>query len=392
MELFRSWCCLLVSEPIFLDHHSTTPVDPRVLDAMLPFFSERFGNAASINHAYGTDAADAVARARAEVATLIGADEREIVFTSGATEADNLALKGVLRAAGGSAHLLTAAAEHPAVLDPAKRLRRWGFDVTILPVDEHGRVSPEQVTDALKPTTALVSLMWANNEVGTWNPIPEIATICRNRGIPFHTDAAQAAGWLPVDVAAAGVDLLSLSAHKIYGPKGVGALYVRRGGPRIPVEPLIDGGGHERRLRSGTLPVPLIVGFGEACRLVREQRDDDGRRVRALREELWAGLCELDGVHLNGHPADRLPNNLNVSFEGVDGEALMTGLTRIAVSSGSACTSADPEPSHVLRAMGRSDQLTRASLRFGLGRETTPGDVDTAIAEVTQVVRRLRQE
>lgn len=379
------------ARPIFLDHHSTTPVHPRVLEAMLPFFSEKFGNAASVNHVYGTEAAEAVATARRQVASLIGADEREIIFTSGATEANNLALKGVLHAAGAKAHLITTAAEHRAVLDPAKRLSRSGFDVTILPVDEFGRVDAGDVRDALKPTTVLVSVIAANNEVGSLNPIHDIGRLCRENGVLFHTDAVQSAGWIPIQYQLPSVDLLSFSAHKIYGPKGVGALYVRRGSPRIVIEPLFDGGGHERRLRSGTLPVPLIVGFGGACRLMLEVRDAESARLRELRDRLWNGLSErLDGLHLNGHPTERLPHNLNVSFERVDGEALMTGLKRIAVSSGSACTSADPEPSHVLRAMGRDDQLTRASLRFGLGLSTTAAEIDVAIEEVTSVVNRLR--
>jgi len=395
---------------VYLDHHATTPVDERVLEVMLPFFRERFGNPASINHGFGTEAAEAVETARNQVAALLQAEAREIIFTSGATEANNLAIKGVMqshgvrpdshgvrpdshgvRPVGLGGHLITAAAEHRAVLDPAKRLARAGFDVTILPVDEFGRVSPQQVAEAIQPATVLVSIMAANNEIGTLNPIAEIGRICRERNVLFHTDAVQAAAHLPLDVTAWNVDLLSLSAHKLYGPKGVGALFVRRGEPRIVVEPQIDGGGHERRLRSGTLPVPLIVGFGEACRLAEERCEDGTARLRMLRDRLWNELnTRLEGLHLNGHPEDRLPNNLNVSFEGVDGEALMTGLKWIAVSSGSACTSADPEPSHVLRAIGRNDQLTRASLRFGLGRPNTAADIDTAVKEVTQVVRRLR--
>lgn len=381
------------SPPVFLDHHSTTPVDHRVLQAMLPFFSEKFGNAASGNHTYGTEAADVVANARKQIANLLRADDREVIFTSGATEANNLAIKGVLSAAGRGAHCITTAAEHPAVLDPAKRLARNGFDVTILPVDESGRVSARQVAEAITPATVLASIIAANNEVGVLNPIAEIGRVCRQRGVLLHTDAVQAVPHLPLDVREWNVDLLSLSAHKMYGPKGVGALFVRRGSPRITIEPLIDGGGHERRLRSGTLPTPLIVGFGEAAELTGRLQPDESRRLQRLRDLLWNGLQQaLGGLLLNGDLHDRLPNNLNVSFERVDGEALMTGLKHIAVSSGSACTSADPEPSHVLRAMGRTDQQTRASLRFGLGRSNTEADVALAIEEVARVVERLRDQ
>ncbi len=358
---------------------------------MLPYFSEKFGNAASVNHVFGTEAAEAVEKARAQVAGFLHANPREIIFTSGATEANNLALKGVLLAAGPDTHLITTAAEHRAVLDPAKRLARGGTSVTILPVDEFGMVSAEQIAEHIRPTTTLVSVIAANNEVGSVNPIDEIAKTCRDRNVRCHTDAVQAAAYSVIDVRQTPVDLLSLSAHKIYGPKGAGALFVRRDGGRIPIEPLIDGGGHERRLRSGTLPVPLIVGFGAACELIRDRRDEETVRLKSLRDTLWAGLCErLDGLYLNGHPEQRLPHNLNVSFDDVDGEALMMSLKRIAVSSGSACTSADPEPSHVLRAMGRNDQLTRASLRFGLGRMTSASHINIAVDEVSQAVARLR--
>jgi cysteine desulfurase len=380
-------------KPVYLDHHSTTPVDPRVIEAMLPFFSERFGNAASINHAFGWEAADAVAAARGQVAELFGGDPREIVFTSGATEADNLALKGVLMASSSGGHLIVNAAEHRAVLDPARRLERRGCDVTVLPVDATGRVAPESVRDAIRPRTKLVSVMLANNEIGTINPVADIAEVCHERGVLLHCDAVQAAGRIPIDVKQLGADLLSVTAHKIYGPKGVGALYVRRGAPRVVLEPQIDGGGHERGLRSGTLPVPLIVAFGAASRLAGEVLAAESSRIAGLTQGLWSELqSQLSGVHLNG-PAlsDRLPGNLNVSFESVDGDALMTGLKKIAVSSGSACTSNDPEPSHVLRAIGRDGRLTRASLRFGIGRGNTPEDIAIAVEEVVATVKRLRQ-
>ncbi|MBW3542273.1 MAG: cysteine desulfurase [Planctomycetes bacterium] len=383
---------------IYLDNHSTTRVDPRVLEAMLPFFSERYGNAASINHAFGTEAAEAVETARQQVAELIRVQPRSIVFTSGATEANNLAIKGIAHSAGRGAHLVTTAAEHRSVLDPLRRLARDGFDVTVLPVDEHARVNPAQLAEALRPETALVSVILANNEVGTINDVEAIGRVCRERGVPLHVDAVQALGRIPLDLSRLPVDLASFSAHKLYGPKGVGALYVHRsaadggaGRRRLRLVPLVEGGGHERGYRSGTLPVPLIVGFGEACCLAGTLLEEESQRIRALRDRLWEELSQaLDGLALNGHPAERLPGNLNISVAGVDGEALMIALTRIAVSSGSACTTADPEPSHVLRAMGRSDALVRASLRFGLGRFNSPADVDAAVAEVTQVVRRLR--
>lgn len=377
--------------PIYMDNHSTTRVDPRVLEAMLPFFSEIYGNAASINHVFGEDAARTVETARREVAAMLGTSAREIIFTSGATEANNIALKGVLQAAGAGNHLITTAAEHRAVLDPAKKLKREGFGLTILPVDRHAVVDPQQVAEAIRPETVLVSVIFANNEVGSINPVAEIGKICRERGVLFHTDAVQAAGKLPIDLSALPVDLLSLSAHKMYGPKGVGALYVRRGAPRIHIEPLFDGGGHEFRVRSGTLPVPLIVGFGKACELAGELMEEESRWVAGLRDRLQQELCEaLDGVHVNGHPQDRLAGNLNVSFEVVDGDALMTSIRDVAVSSGSACTSADPEPSHVLRAMGLDDALTRASLRFGLGRFNTADEVEFSIRAVAEAVCRLR--
>jgi cysteine desulfurase len=381
-----------LNRPIYLDNHATTRVDPRVVDAMLPFFTENFGNAASVNHSFGWEASKAVETAREQIGQLFNADADAFVFTSGATEANNLALKGVMNAAGAGAHLILNAAEHPSVIDPAQRLKRSGFEVTILPVNQCGTVDPDDVNAALRPETVLVSVMTANNEIGSINPIAKISEICRENQVLFHTDSVQAAGRIPVDLQSTPVDLLSVSAHKIYGPKGVGALYVRRGSPRISLEPLIDGGGHERHLRSGTLPVPLIVGFGKACQLAKAELTIESTRIAELRDRLWTGLNEsLNGLHLNGHRENRLPGNLNVSFEDVDGEALMTGLTSIAVSSGSACTSANPEPSHVLRAIGRNDQLTRSSLRFGIGRFNTLGDVEHAVQAVIAVVERLRK-
>jgi cysteine desulfurase len=376
--------------PVYLDNHATTRVDPEVLQAMLPFFEVKFGNAASINHRYGWEAAEAVEHARGEIAALVSAPPETIVFTSGATESNNLALKGVLRSAQGARHCIVSAAEHRSVLDPAKRLARQGCQLTIVPVDSTGRADPRSIEAALRPDTLLVSVILANNEVGTINLIREIAEICRARGVLLHCDAVQALGRVPVDLAELSPDLASFSAHKLYGPKGVGALHIRGGAP-IRLEPLLDGGGHERRMRSGTLAVPLIVGFGAACRLASEKLAEEAARIAALRERLWRGLSErLEGLSVNGHPVERLPGNLNVSFDGVDGEALMTSLTEIAVSSGSACTSADPEPSHVLRAMGISEARSKASLRFGLGRFTTEAEIDFAIRYVAESVGRLR--
>ena len=416
---------------IYLDNHATTRVAPEVLAAMLPYFSEEYGNAASVNHVFGWRAAEAVERARGQIARLLNCPADWIVFTSGATEANNLAIKGLLqslRRAGGvspsvntsrigddtggltpPARLVVNAAEHPSVLDVAKRLRRQGVEVSILPVDRCAGVDPQQVAGVIKPETSLVSVMLANNEVGTINPIAEIGRICRERGVLLHCDAVQAIGKIPVDLQQLPVDLLSLSAHKFHGPKGVGALVVRRNGPRIPLEPLFDGGGHEQHLRSGTLPVPLIVGFGVACELAQLTRSvSEGEEVSGfdghspsltlrvsvaeLQDSLWQRLqSELEGLSLNGPPlAERLPNNLNFSVAGVDGEALMSGLKEIAVSSGSACSTAEPEPSHVLRAMGVPDVLSRASLRFGLSRYTTEAEIEVAVAEVVRVVKRLR--
>lgn len=375
----------------YLDHHATTPVDPRVLEAMMPYFTTAFGNAASINHAYGRVAAEAVETARGQVAAFVGVEPRYVVFTSGATEANNLAIKGVMRAAPPGSHIITNAAEHRAVLDPAKRLKRSGYEVTILPVNEYGVVDPGRIADAVTPRTILVSVMAANNEVGSLSPLAEIGALCRDCGVLFHSDAAQALGRVPLDLSSMPVDLLSGSAHKLYGPKGIGCLIVRRGEPRIRIEPLFDGGGHEQHLRSGTLPVPLIVGFGRACEIAARERETETVRLRDMRDRLWKTLTSRVGdLLLNGHPTERLAGNLNFSVEGVDGEALMTALTGIAVSSGSACTAADPEPSHVLRAMGRNDRLTRASLRFGLGRFNTLEEIDFASGYVAGTIERLR--
>jgi cysteine desulfurase len=382
----------MVQTPIYLDNNATTRTDPRVVEAMLPFFSERYGNAASRTHRFGLDAEEAVKAARAQVAALIGADSAEIVFTSGATESNNLALKGVARMYRRKGnHLVTVATEHKAVLDPCKRLEQEGCEVTVLPVDRYGRVTPQQVADALTERTALVSVMAANNEVGTLQPVREIGAVCRERGVFFHTDAAQAAGKVPFDVNELNVDLASLSAHKLYGPKGVGALYVRRRNPRVRPDPILDGGGHEAGLRSGTLPVPLVVGFGVACELCRQEMAAEAERLRDLRERLRQGIQDqLEEVYLNGHPTERLPGNLNLAFAYVHSDALMLALRDVAVSSGSACTSASVEPSHVLRALGVPDELAQGSLRFGLGRFTTAEEIEYVVGAVVGAVKRLR--
>ena len=378
--------------PVYMDYHATTPVDPRVLDAMLPFFREEFGNAASKSHAFGWRAEEAVEAARAEVAKLIGAEAREIVFTSGATESDNLAIKGAAhfyREKG--RHLVTVATEHKAVLDPMHRLEREGFEVTFLPVGKDGRVDPDQVARAIRPDTLLVSVMAANNETGTLQPIAEIGRLTRERGVVFHCDAVQAVGKIPFDVEALNVDLASISAHKMYGPKGMGALYVRRK-PRVRLIAEIDGGGHERGHRSGTLNVPGIVGLGAACRLAAAELCEEGPRVLALRERLRRGLeARVELMTVNGGLEHRLPGNLNVSFAYVEGEALMLAVKDVAVSSGSACTSAALEPSYVLRAMGVPDELAHSSIRFGLGRFTTEEEVDYAIDLFAAKVKKLRE-
>jgi cysteine desulfurase len=376
--------------PIYLDYHATTPVDPRVLAAMLPFFSEQFGNAASRTHVFGWRAAEAVEAARAQVAALISArSPEEIIFTSGATESNNLALKGATRAClDRGDHIVTVATEHRAVLDCCKQLERDGVCVTLLPVDKHGQVSPDAVRAAITDRTILVSVMAANNEVGTLAPLAEIGRITRDRGVLLHTDAAQAVGKIPLDVEALGVDLLSLSAHKLCGPKGVGALYVRRG---VKLSPQMDGGGHESGLRSGTLNVTGIVGFGKACEICRLEMTEETARVCRLRDRLHAKLAEsLENVFLNGHPTDRLAGNLNLSFAGATAEAVMATMKDVAVSSASACTTVAVEPSHVLRAMGVKRLLAHCSIRFGLGRFTTEEEVDYAARRVIETIRDVR--
>lgn len=383
----------MVKPPVYLDNHATTKPDPRVVAAMMPYFTEIYGNAASVSHKFGWDAEEAVEKARAQVADALGAEPREIVFTAGATEANNLAIKGALpflRRRGD--HVVATAVEHKSVLDVVERLgREADWNVTIVPCDETGMVDEAAILAALRPETVLVSVIAANNEVGTINPIRAIGAACHERGIVFHTDATQAVGKIPLDVRADRVDLLSLSGHKIYGPKGIGALYVRRKDPQVRIKPLIDGGGHERGLRSGTPAVPLIVGLGEAIELAAREREADSARVKALRDRLEAAIRErVSDVTLNGHPTERLDGNLNMSFAYVDGEALMMAMRDVAVSSGAACTSAEPEPSHVLRAMGRDDDAARASLRFGLGRFTTAEEVDFAAEAVAAAVASLR--
>jgi cysteine desulfurase len=379
--------------PIYLDNHSTTPVDPRVVEAMLPTFCVNFGNPSSANHAFGWEAEELVKVARERVAGLINAEPEEIIFTSGATESNNLAIKGVAmsRRRKGN-HLITVATEHKAVLYPMKRLEEQGLLVTVLPVGPDGLLDLARLERAITPATILISVMQANNEIGVLQPIREIGALAHERGIFFHTDAVQAVGKIPVDVTADHIDLLSLSGHKMYGPKGVGALHVRRRGPRVNLSPLFEGSGHERGVRPGTLNVPGIVGLGRACEIAKTEMADEAARTRTLRDRLLERLRrDLDGVNVNGSLEHRLPNNLNVAFEHVEGEALIAALTDIAVSTGSACLSAEAEPSHVIRALGREDQLARASIRFGLGRFNTVEEIDHAAVQVVGAVRRLRE-
>ena len=379
--------------PIYLDYNATTPVDPRVLDAMHPCWEEHFGNPASTTHAYGWAAAALVDDARRRLAAGLDARPEEVIFTSGATEANNLAIKGTawaLRERGG--HLVTCATEHKAVLDPCRRLASEGFDLTVVPVDADGVVDEEAFAAALTPRTVLASVMLANNETGVLQPVARLALLCRERGVRFHCDATQAVGRIPVSVASLNVDLLSCSAHKLYGPRGVGALVVKRTSPRQRLVPLLDGGGHQQGLRSGTLNAPGIVGFARAVELCLEDREAEAGRLAALRDRLSDAVAGgLEGVVENGRDAPRLPNTVSLSFAGVDGGALLAGLGSVAVSSGSACTSADPSPSHVLLALGRSRQLAAASLRFSLGRWTTPEEIDEAAAAVVGEVSRLRR-
>ncbi|MFA7670504.1 MAG: IscS subfamily cysteine desulfurase [Burkholderiaceae bacterium] len=378
------------SRPIYLDYASTTPVDARVADAMLPWLTERFGNPASNTHSYGWEAEDAVENAREEVARLINADAREIVWTSGATESNNLALKGAAQFhAERGRHIVTVCTEHKAVLDTCRELEQQGFEISYLPVSANGLVDPDVFAAALRPDTILVSVMAVNNEIGVVQDIPALGRVCKERGVLFHVDAAQAPGKLPIDLAAWPVDLLSLSAHKVYGPKGIGALYVRRK-PRVRLLAQIHGGGHEKGYRSGTLPTHQIVGMGEAYRLARLEMAGELPRIQVLRDRLWAGVSALDEIHLNGDLQRRVPHNLNVSFGHVEGEALLAGLRGVAVSSGSACTSASQEPSYVLRAIGRSNELAYSSIRFSLGRYTTEAEIDAVVLELQRVVGHLR--
>jgi len=383
----------VIDTPIYLDNHATTPCDPAVVQAMMPYLTNTFGNAASRNHSFGWAANEAVELAREQVGALIGASPKEIVFTSGATESDNLAIKGIARFREGKGkHIITVATEHKAVLDSCHALEVEGWEVTYLGVDADGRISLDELKDAIRDDTVLASIMLANNEIGVIQPIAEIGAICKEHGIVFHCDAVQGIGRIPFDVTEMNVDLVSISAHKMYGPKGIGALYVRRGRPRIRLAPIIDGGGHERGMRSGTLPVHQIVGFGKAAVLAKADLESgEIDRVRGLRDKLWTGLQkELDELYLNGSWEHRLPNNLNVSFAYVEGEAMMMGIKDIACSSGSACTSASLEPSYVLRAMGVDVELAHTSIRFGVGRFTTEEEIDFAIDLIVDKVNWLR--
>ena len=376
--------------PIYLDNHATTPLDPRVLDAMLPYFTSKFGNAASHSHQFGWETSAAVENARAQIASLIGASPAEIVFTSGATESDNLAIKGIAEAERQKGdHIITAATEHKAVLDTCRTLEQRGFIVTYLPVNKDGLIALDQLRSAITPETILVSIMAANNEIGVLQPLTEIATICRERGVLFHSDAVQALGRIPFDVKKIRLDLASLTAHKCYGPKGVGALYVRSG---VKVSPIIDGGGHERGMRSGTLNVPGIVGFGKACEIAQQELIEESARIAALRNRLRDQLlAELDDLSINGSMEHRLPGNLNISFGSIEGETLMTAVREMAVSSGSACNSDKVDHSHVLKAIGLSDEQAGSSLRFGIGRFNTEAEIDYVAERLVQAVKSLRE-
>jgi cysteine desulfurase len=380
-----------MNTPIYLDYSATTPVDPRVVDAMLPFLRQDFGNPASRSHAYGWKAEEAVENARRQVAELVGCDPKELVWTSGATESINLAIKGAAHFYKDKGrHLITVKTEHKATLDTCRELEREGFEVTYLDVQENGLISLEDLRAAIRPDTILISVMLVNNEIGVIQDIATIGEICREKGIVFHVDSAQATGKVQIDLSTLKVDLMSFSAHKTYGPKGIGALFVRRK-PRVRLEPLIHGGGHERGMRSGTLPTHQIVGMGEAFRIAKEEMQTENERIRMLRDRLWNGLSQIEATYLNGDMTQRVPHNLNVSFNYVEGESLLMAIKDIAVSSGSACTSASLEPSYVLRALGRSDELAHSSIRFSVGRFTTEQDVDFAVALLKDKVAKLRE-
>lgn len=381
----------MVQRPIYLDNQATTPVDDRVLAAMLPYFTERFGNPSSVGHIYGWEAEAAIKQAREILANAIHASPEEIIFTSGATEANNLAIKGVAESYfDRGRHIITLQTEHNAVLDPCHYLRSLGFDVTFLPVESDGLIDLNLLEKTLRSDTILVSVMAANNEIGVLQPLEAIGDLCHAHQVLFHTDAAQAIGKIPLDVEAMHIDLMSLTAHKVYAPKGIGALYVRRRNPRVQIAPQIHGGGHERGLRSGTLYPPQIVGFAKAVELAIAEMSSESQRLTELRDRLWQRVSQLDGIHLNGHATQRLPGNLNISIKGIDGQALLLGVQpMIAVSSGSACTSAKIEPSHVLRALGLPDELAYASMRFGIGRFNTVEEVDRAADVVVETVRSL---
>lgn len=380
--------------PIYLDNHATTPVDERVLAAMLPYFTEHFGNPSSINHVYGWETEAAVKKSREILATALNATPEEIVFTSGATEANNLAIKGVAEAYFQKGqHIITVATEHSAVLDPCKYLQTLGFEITILPVQKDGLIDLNELEKAFRSDTILVSVMAANNEIGVLQPLVKIGEMCRERGIIFHSDAAQAIGKIPLDVQAMQIDLMSLTAHKVYGPKGIGALYVRRRNPRVQLAPQQHGGGHERGMRSGTLYTPQIVGFGKAVEIAVQTQATENQHLTQLRQRLWEQLSVLEGIHLNGHPTQRLAGNLNISVEGVDGAALLLGLQPImAVSSGSACSSTTTAPSHVLTALGHSEQLAYASVRFGIGRFNTAEEIERVAEHMISTIQSLRKQ
>ncbi len=379
--------------PIYLDNHATTQIDPRVLEAMLPYLSDKFGNAASRSHPFGWEAEQAVEAGRGQIAKLIGANSKEIIFTSGATESDNLAIKGVAEAYREKGnHIITAVTEHKAVLDSCKHLEKHGYRATYLPVADDGLISVEALQNAFTDKTILVTIMYANNEIGVLQPIGEIAKLCREHGVIFHCDAVQAIGKIPVDVNQDGIDLMSITAHKLYGPKGVGALYVRSKNPRVEITAQIDGGGHERGMRSGTLNVPGIVGLGKACEIAMSEMPEESHRIAALRDRLKLQLEEnLDDVHVNGSTEHRLPGNLNISFNGVDSESLLMGINDISVSTGAACTAAKIEPSYVLKALGMTDEQANSTLRFGIGRFNTEAEIDYAAERVIDTVKKLRE-